>query len=644
MGVKHTTNSIGEAVKEKEIYAVMASSFTPLPPEFSSVYGDFGYQFSKITGNSLDAVTSGNLKLYAEEQSAEIKDISDILKKIDAAYPAFKRICERPKSHLRAVNEVRSIDTVKRVGYESIPYLASHSEDWLARTASGLKPARLFSRVEDDDMQIYENRFVKTAIDLIGSFLRRSRADLKDKKSQITSIINSSVQTNGFGFDAGFARAVAELIQQSGDRNDSRPKQLELAEKLYKTATGLWKKYRDLHRSMLYKDLRKAKPVTNPLNETNILMLDKNYHAVFRLWKNIHKEIAPKRDDTVNIENSAELQSNYMVYCRVLCEYAAHSLGFKLSGSGIFRRGDDIQIAIREENERISVRITDIKRLELKIEGPLVCPLQDGKSDSNFEYRNGTLSWNNDTTEDGIDDFCKLLKTRESRGSKQQKEQQDYNRLKGELLQKTKQYNTKKVIGNMVIFPAFYDVEDETQGRFSDCMKKKVEHEIPEGAGYAVIALPKCQSGERRLTSYAKRYGEKTAFLPLTMFDINSYRRLQLLFLRLITGAGKDTCPCCGGDMRVSEKNCRECKNKNCKLIVTKTFCGVPDCKREYTYLRYDVRQEILNKMKAVDTDDFYANDSVFQYKDIVDLSIGEKNIRPVCPECGAGGVYSNST
>jgi hypothetical protein len=642
MEVKHTTNSIGEAVMEKEDYAVMASSFTPLPPEFSSVYGDFGYQLSKITGNSLDAVASGNLKLYAEEQSAEIKDISNILEKIKIAYDAFKRICERPKSHLRAVNEVRPIDTVKRVGHESIPYLASHSEDWLARTASGLKPARLFARVEDDNMQIYENRFVKTAIDLIGSFLKRSRDELKDKKSQICSIMNGGVQTNGFGFDAGFARAVAELTQQSDDRNDDRQKQFELADKLYEKATDLWKKYRDLHRSRLYKVLRKVKAVTNPPNETNILMLDKNYHVVFRLWKDFHKEIAPKRDDKVDTENPAELaelQSRYTAYCRVLCEYAARSLGFEQSGSGIFRRGDDIQIAVREEDERISAGITDIKRLELKIERPFVCPLRDGESDDNgnFEYKNGTLSWNNDTTDDGIDEFCKRLKTTGSRGSQQQKEQQDFNRLKGELLRKTKECNKKKVIGNIVIFPAFYDVEDETQGRFSDCMKKQVEHAIPEGAGYAVIALPKCDSGEKRLTSYAKRLGEKTAFLPLTMFDINSYRRLQLLFLRLITGAGKDTCPCCGGDMRVSENDYRECKNRNCKLIVTKTVCGA--CKHKYTYLRYNVRQEILNKMKEVDPEKFYDKDSVFQYKDIVDLSIGEENIRPVCPNCGDGGV-----
>ena len=90
------------------------------------------------------------------------------------------------KSHLKAVNEVRPIETVKRIGYESIPYLAAHSEDWLARTASGLKPARLFSRVEDDEFQIYENRVTKTLIDLILSFLR--------KKENIDEIYTSTFE------------------------------------------------------------------------------------------------------------------------------------------------------------------------------------------------------------------------------------------------------------------------------------------------------------------------------------------------------------------------------------------------------------------------------------------------------------------
>ena len=134
--------------------------------------------------------------MYAVDQSTEVTDWTGTFNQIEEALKDFKAICEKPKSHLKAVNEVRPIDTVKRVGYESIPYLASHSEDWLARTASGLKPARLFSRVEDDDYQIYENRVVKTLVDLIIQFLRKKEKGLKDQCEQLHDGSNNDCGDN----------------------------------------------------------------------------------------------------------------------------------------------------------------------------------------------------------------------------------------------------------------------------------------------------------------------------------------------------------------------------------------------------------------------------------------------------------------
>ena len=124
-------------------------SIHPLPAKYSRAYEQFYYEFRCAGLDEISSIQHGSLKLYAVDQSTEVYDYTDVFDQIETAFNAFNVICERPKSHLKAVNEVRPIETVKRIGYESIPYLAAHSEDWLARTASGLKPARLFSRVEE---------------------------------------------------------------------------------------------------------------------------------------------------------------------------------------------------------------------------------------------------------------------------------------------------------------------------------------------------------------------------------------------------------------------------------------------------------------------------------------------------------------
>ena len=232
------------------LYAVKPS-VQPLSSKSANAYNDFYYEYRTKKDDEIRCIQNGALKLYAVDQSTEVRDWTELFDQLEAALPAFKIISDKPKSHLKAVNEVRPIETVKRIGYESIPYLASHSEDWLARTASGLKPARLFSRVEDDEYQIYENRVVKTLIDLILSFLRKTEKQLRDQRDQLRGIINSDVQFGSFGFDVSFQQAVTELMVADEKGEDYRSKSFDLVDKLQKRAYMLLKKYRALRQLRL---------------------------------------------------------------------------------------------------------------------------------------------------------------------------------------------------------------------------------------------------------------------------------------------------------------------------------------------------------------------------------------------------------
>lgn len=50
----------------------------------------------------------------------------------------------------------------------------------------------------------------------------------------------------------------------------------------------------------------------------------------------------------------------------------------------------------------------------------------------------------------------------------------------------------------------------------------------------------------KSLFTYARNIDDKVLILPLTMFDINSFRRLQNIFLRQILSLCISKCPCCG--------------------------------------------------------------------------------------------------
>ena len=100
----------------------------------------------------------------------------------------------------------------------------------------------------------------------------------------------------------------------------------------------------------------------------------------------------------------------------------------------------------------------------------------------------------------------------------------------------------------------------------------------------------------------------------------------------MILKLGKETCPNCGAKMLKNDNQlvCEDCNY----LTLTKTQCSNPKCKKEYYYLGYDVSETTIKKMQAVVHEDFFQWDSLYQYKDIVNMSVDSGRIRTVCPYC----------
>ncbi len=635
-------NGDGELVvrkdSERHVFSVKSVA-QPLPLKYAKAYEQFRYEYQEKELDEIRSIQKGLLRLYAVDQSTDVYDWSDTFKQIEASFSAFKIICEKPKSHLKAVNEVRPIETVKRIGYESIPYLAAHSEDWLARTASGLKPARLFSRVEDDEFQIYENRVVKTLTDLILGFLRRTEKQLRDQRDQLRGIMNSSVQTGSFGFDISFQKAVSELMSSDKKGDEYRSKSLELVEKLQDWSYRLLKKYRSLRQTRLYRYLKKSKPVQSPLNETNILVMDKHYSVIFKLWKTIHHEIAPKSiEDELQI-SFGEVFEDYLLFCSTLCGYAAHILNFELVEDGRYlRENDNIEINVDRQDKYIRVILTDKERHSVDIGPGIDVPIKPGEvypDHSEFIFDGRLLSWPNDISEDSIDEFCSLFKTKESRGKEQNDEKRKYNTLKSLITQKHHSYPPPGRTSFMIV-PAAVELGMENRSSFRESINSivdKILNEFPNED--IIVSLPLCNDNEQKITEYAKELDQSASVLPLTMFDINSFRRIQNVLYRHILKLGKGKCLNCGGTVRKHDNHmvCDSCNH----LTLTKTICPNLDCKHEYYYLNYDVSEDTISRMQEVKRENFFQWDSLYQYKDIVNIKLDGGKIRPICPCCHQG-------
>ena len=376
-----------------------------------------------------------------------------------------------------------------------------------------------------------------------------------------------------------FQKAVSELMSSDSKGDEYRSKSLELVEKLQHRAYYLLKRYRTLRQTRLYRYLKKARHVSNPLNETNILVLDKHYSVIFKLWKTIHHVIAPKAIEEDNQVAFDDTCDDYQQFCASLCGYAAHVLGFDLLENGHYvRENDHLDLTVTcSENGMIKVSLKDVEPRTLVVPPAIDVPDTGDSSKYRITYDGYALTWPNDITADEIDSYCSLFKTRESRGREQSEEKRKYAALKSLLEEKNRSYN-KPALKEFVIIPVAVELEIENRTNFKTSLEATAEEILKNNTDTEIIvALPICNESEQKITEYAREDGQAVSILPLTMFDINSFRRLQNMLYRQILKMGKMSCPNCGGKMRVHE-NRRVCDACN-QLTLTRTICPNPECR-----------------------------------------------------------------
>lgn len=596
----------------------------------------------------IEWVQFGWLHLF-DSLSLKIADNSEMLQQLIECLPALRNICKRPKSHLKSVNEIRPVDAVKRIGHEAIPYLAAHNEDWEARTATGLKPARLFSRIEDDDFQIYENRVVKTVIDIALRFLCRLCRDLQQTKDQLNGILMSSgVSTASFGFDLSHQRCVNTMMGRHENSEDDYEEQNNQAKRVaeeLRRATQLLRRYRELKQTRLYRLLHKTKPITGLLLPTNILRMDKNYHRVYLLWSPLmavmHKIYTEPRIGEVGAKIAAcDLNTAYTSFLLTLIGFAAHSLGFEEEAPNHFiRKSDAAYVRSNIQKNLIQVEVGQEVDYHITVSRQICSPIEAGTADGCFFFDGQAIHWHQKLMDSEIENFARRLKTRESRGEQQTVEARKYISLRQVM---TEENASKQAPHHfIVIVPTLAALDDQSQVRFVDEMKSKVK-EIKEHyhADAASICMPLCRPNEQAVTDYGYSSSGDIAFCPISMYDINSYRRLRLMLLRFITEMERDRCPCCGEQM-IQDKNggyvCYHCDN----LQVINTTCS--KCGSSYKYLSYglsaETRQKMCNELDGKNSNDessFFRHDSLFQYKNIVPMRVNPDRVSPICPYCAS--------
>jgi hypothetical protein len=242
-----------------------------------------------------------NRQIESVEEDRKLEEIRRHIKHLVDVF-------HRPKLHLKSNNEIRPVESVSRIGHEAIKHLASHSEHWEARKASGLIPRRLLAKTLEDNYKIYENIAAKCLVDKLYSYAINKRDTLKNISMQMPSE-DSFMSVS----DEQKSYFKAREILLKGYSNDDIQYINSMLEDQIEQANYIIGKLSECKETLLYRELKHSKKMVGPLKPTNIFMMDKNYKYVYKLWYTISDEFYEE-----SIIRDKEITDEYELYCQTL--------------------------------------------------------------------------------------------------------------------------------------------------------------------------------------------------------------------------------------------------------------------------------------------------------------------------------------
>lgn len=230
----------------------------------------------EVADNNGSAV--GLLALVGEEDSTIVA-----LERQDATSKTYlSRVMSDPATTLDRVDELVPVHSARRMTRRTMDRLSGHSEDWMSRTGSRIRPLRLQAERLDDGLDLHENRIAMRVITrLEAHYARRLVAldasaelvelagDMREfsrwKRARVSTLWDAQMRTAGT--DTGEAEK-RELLQRLGS--------------LQEAVMGRLAEIRGLRTTTLGKGLA-WRSTTEPVRQTNLFSSHECYSHVAKL-------------------------------------------------------------------------------------------------------------------------------------------------------------------------------------------------------------------------------------------------------------------------------------------------------------------------------------------------------------------------
>lgn len=212
-------------------------------------------------------------------QSVQLDD--DWVIEIEQGLNSIEQIVHRPRKFIAENELLLDVAKVRRTNTKTVRHLTTHSQyvQNYEEDTGEVRPLKLLSIELDEDIAIYENRFVCALVNNLIRFVELRNDDLEGKMfsyEQTNVKMQSKFYYGKSRFTCNFDIKVDDPPENATDADLNRD--------LFGRIQQIRRRLRIIQSSEFMKILNRAKPVRPPIQKTNLLMKNVDYNNCYKLW------------------------------------------------------------------------------------------------------------------------------------------------------------------------------------------------------------------------------------------------------------------------------------------------------------------------------------------------------------------------
>ncbi|MGN0814144.1 MAG: DUF2357 domain-containing protein [Candidatus Coproplasma sp.] len=230
--------------------------------------------------NFLNAVRGGqNSVTHNQITQALMLDDTWILT-IESALYSIENIVRNPRKFIAEDELIVDVGKARRTNSKTVRHLTSHSQYIQNIDKDGeVRPKKLLVVQLDEDLAIYENRFVCALINRLIHFVEQRHRDL-DGKMDVSKQTSVRLKSD---FNYGESKFVCDIHLMVEQPPEDKAK-LERNKDLFERVEVIRRRLRVLQSTEFMKELNGKKPVRPPIQKTNLLKKNVDYNNCYKLW------------------------------------------------------------------------------------------------------------------------------------------------------------------------------------------------------------------------------------------------------------------------------------------------------------------------------------------------------------------------